>query len=732
MSLNEHELNKEQQYLSAVFKCIDSEIHELEAGIKAQYANIINANKDFKEDVPILNGGADFDQVVEIYKFNDIVEAEEHHYNSMSSRLHVLRQMYDSAYFGKIEFLEDGEAESEQYYIGISTLRKNDDGDFFVLDWRAPVCSLYYEYESGRCSYECPAGNISGELLAKRQFGIFRDKINFAFDTDVLIQDELLCKVLSESRDKKMGNIVKSIQKEQNFAIRKSGAENLVVFGPAGSGKTSVAMHRAAFLLYKHRDTIKSENILILSPNSIFKDYISDVLPDLGEAEVKIFTLTELFKPLLDGFNIHGHNEFMEQMINNSKNAQKRLRRASFKNSTVFLEVMKRYAAFVDKNDFEPQTIAYRDQIIISADEIQKLYYHDWAEMSYSQRLKRIEARTRVVLDEIIEKRKKEIETENADLFSWEIEELVSKTINEEFAAINSKIRNMFTVNTNALYAHMYRSREFFEQIKDIVDLDFEEFSDMLDPADYFNKSNLYWEDMFPLLFVKCIIDGQKIKLDDNIRFLFIDEFQDIPPIGIYVIKKVFERATITLVGDINQTIDCTAQLYNEAVLEQCLGSSTDIFKLTKSYRSTNEISQFACKLIKDDTTEYMDRHGDPVEVRQLKKFNDKITDMINTVKDVQLRGLNSIGIICKNTEVATKVYDAVKNEINITLVTSDQDNYSSSVTVIPSYLSKGLEFDAVFVFDAEEYNTANNELRLFYTVCTRAMHKLVIYGEHK
>lgn len=731
MALNKHEFDKEQEYLSVVFLRIDNEIKELEEGIKAQYTNIINANKDFKEDVPILNGGADFDQVVEIYKFNDIVEAEEHHYNNMSSRLRVLKQMYDSAYFGKIEFVEDGDCEVEKYYIGISTLRKNDDGDFLVLDWRAPVCSLYYEYESGKCSYECPAGIINGKLLSKRQFGIFRDTINFAFDTDVLIQDELLCKVLSESRDKKMGNIVKSIQKEQNTAIRKSGAENLVVFGPAGSGKTSVAMHRAAFLLYKHRDTIKSENILILSPNSIFKDYISDVLPDLGEAEVKIYTLTELFKPLLDNFTVHGHNEFMEQIINNTKTAKKRIQRAVFKNSAVFLEIMKRYAAFVDKNDFTPQTIQYRDQIIISADEIQKLYYHDWAGMSYSQRLKRIEARARVTLDELIEKRKKEIEIDNADLFSWEIEELVNKTINEEFAAVNSKIRNLFSVNTNALYAHMYRSEEFFEQIKELVDFDFETFKDMLDPSDYFNKNNLYWEDMFPLLFVKCIIDGQKIKFDDAIRFLFIDEFQDIPPVGIYVIKKMFDRASMTLVGDINQTIDSTAQLYDENVLAKCLGSSTEIFKLTKSYRSTNEISQFACKLIKDDSIEYMDRHGAPVEIKQLYSFNEKLSDLIKSIRDVQLCGMSSIGIICKNAQTAKQVYDAVKNDMNITLVTSDQDNYSSSVTVIPSYLSKGLEFDSVFVFDAEKYNTAD-ELRLFYTVCTRAMHKLVIYGDHK
>ena len=730
MSLSENELSKEQKYLLTAFSRIDNEISELEAGLKAQYKSIINANKDFKEDVPILNGGADFDQVVEIYKFNDIVESEEQHYNNMNARLRVLRQMYDSAYFGKIEFKEDDEPNAEKYYIGISTLR-DDDGDFLILDWRAPVCSLYYEYESGKCSYECPAGNIEGELLSKRQFGIFRDKINFAFDTDVLIEDELLCKVLSESRDKKMGNIVKSIQKEQNSAIRRSAAKNLVVFGPAGSGKTSVAMHRAAFLLYKYRETIKSKNILILSPNSIFKDYISDVLPDLGESEANIFSLTELFRPLLDNFNIYGHNELMEQIISGSDKAKKRIKRATFKNSMTFLEIMKRYAAFVDKNDFNPQTISHNGQIIISAEEIQKLYYQDWAGMSYSQRLKRISARTQARLNEIIAKRRKEIETENSDLFSWEIEELANKLINEEFAPVNSKIRNMFTVNTVSLYAHMYRSREFFEQIKDLVDFDFETFKDMLDPADYFNRNNLYWEDLFPLLFVKCIIDGQRIKFDESIRFVFVDEFQDIPPVGIYVIQKIFERASMTLVGDINQTIDCTAQLYDENILYSCLGKSTDIFKLTKSYRSTFEITRFANELISDSEIEYMDRHGDPVDTKNIDGFDDRIDDIINSIAEVKARGMNSVGVICKDADSANNVYNAMKNRVNASLVISDSDSYSSAVTVIPSYLAKGLEFDAVYVFDAERYDT-KKELRLFYTVCTRAMHKLTVYGEHK
>ncbi len=731
MALDEKELLAEQKYLSSVFGIITNEIAELDASLKKQYSGIISTNKDFSKDVPILNGGADFDQIVEIYKFIDIVEGEEHYYNETVARLRVLRQMYESAYFGKIDFLEDGEKISDEYYIGISTLR-DEFGDFAVLDWRAPICSIYYEYEGGKCSYECPAGQIDGTLLSKRQFGISKNEINFAFDTDVLIEDKLLCKVLSESRDKKMGHIVKSIQKEQNHAIRHSENKNLVIFGPAGSGKTSVAMHRAAFILYKNRANTSSKNILIISPNSVFRDYISDVLPDLGEENARLSTLTELFSPLLESFTVLGHGELLEKIINDPSPATKnRLRVAQFKNSPVFLEILLRYSKFVDNCRFKPQTVMHEDEVIITAEEISQLYYHDWSHMSYSHRLKRIESRARAVIDELAAKRKKELEAENADLFSWEIEQVVNKALNEEFAAVNSKIKNMFTVNTVALYADMFNSREFFDSISDIVDFNFDEFNKMIDRNEYFNKHKLYWEDTFPLLFVKCIIDGQTIQSDDPIKFLFIDEFQDIPPVGLYVLRKIFDKASFTLVGDINQTIDSTASIYDSDSLSKCLGGSSEIIELTKSYRSTIEISQYANSIISDTKTEYMDRHGDPVEIRSIPNPDKKIDDMLCDIEKTQKNGMHSIGIICRDSKTAATLNGRIKSLVKSNLILADTDVYSSGITVIPSYLAKGLEFDAVYVFDADRYSLENDR-RLYYTVCTRAMHRLVVYGEIK
>lgn len=734
MALTEQEFNEEQEHLNYSYALILKETDELKENIKNKFKNIVNINKDFREDVPTLNGGADWDQITEIYKYNDIVEAEERDYNAVNARLRVLSQMESSAYFGKIDFLEEDEYQSEKYYVGIASLKDEDD-DFLVLDWRAPICSVYYQYETGKCKYDCPSGVIKGELLSKRQFGITKNKLNFAFDTDILIEDEMLCKLLSVSRDKKMGHIVKSIQREQNEAIRKSSAKHLVIFGPAGSGKTSVAMHRAAYLLYKHRDTIKSENMLVLSPNSIFMDYISEVLPDLGEANVEIKTITDLFEPLLKDFRIAGHCELMESMIKSTgSNESLRFKQAKFKNSVTFLEILKRYAKFVDSNDFKPHDIEYNGQMLITADEISELYYHVWAGMSYSQRLKRISAKVYSILDEIIAKRKKEIEEDNGDLFDWEIAETVNNAINNEFSSIRSKINNMFGVNTTALYANMFKSKKFYDTITDLIDMPFEEFRQMIDPNEYFNRHNLNREDFFPLLFVRCVIDGQRPMPGSAIKFIFIDEFQDISPTGIYILQKIFDKASITLVGDINQTIDSTAQIYDENVLAQCLERSADIFKLTKSYRSTKEITSFANDIISEKNVEYMDRTGDPVEMYDNFDEEQKSDFVKKCVRESAERGFHSVGIICKDAQASEKLYSQIKGfdeQLNVALVLDDNDSYSSGAVVIPSYLSKGLEFDVVIVYDAQNYDF-EREKRLYYTVCTRAMHKLVVFGKPK
>lgn len=730
MALTEKELQDESKYLKKVYQLIEQEALACRGALKNKYASIVSTNKDFSEDVPLLNGGADFDQIVEIYKYNDIVESEERHYNDINARLRVLNQMLNSAYFGKIDFLEDGESYSDKYYVGVSSLKDEDD-DFLILDWRAPICSLYYQYDAGKCSYECPAGVVSGDLLSKRQFGIKNDNILYAFDTDVVIEDQLLCRLLSESRDKKMGHIVKSIQKEQNEAIRKSSSQHLVVFGPAGSGKTSVAMHRAAYLLYKHRDTIKSQNMLILSPNSIFMDYISEVLPDLGEANARINTINQLFAPLLTDFRVETHNELMEKILDTEKDNSKRIKQAKFKNSAVFLEILKRYAKFVDQNDFKPHDIEFNGRMLITAEEVSRLYYHDWLHMNYSQRLKRIAAKIYAELDVMIEARKKEIAAENADTFTWEIDEISEQIINNEFASIRSKIDHMFGVNTVALYANMFKSKKFYDTLSDITDISFEEFRDMVNPSEYYNLHKLNREDFFPLLFVRCIIDGQKPPIEDTIRFIFLDEFQDIPPTGIYVLQKIFSKAAITLVGDINQTIDCTAQLYDENIVSMCLDKPADIFKLKKSYRSTSEITSFANKLIFDDTVEYMDRHGAPVNTKNIPDPAERAEDILNEVSIATSEGFHSIGLICKDAASAEDLHTYLKTRHNATvsLVLDDNDSYSSGVVVMPSYLSKGLEFDAVMVTDAEKYNLSQ-DLRLYYTACTRAMHKLIIYGE--
>ncbi len=728
MAFNETELMRERQYLERVIHQIQAETDDLKDKIEKQHKTIVSSNNDFKEDVPILNGGADFDQVVEIFRFNDMIYAEEKRYEDMKQRLTVLRKMYDSAYFGRVDFLEDGEKQADTYYIGISTLR-DDKGNFLVIDWRAPISSLYYEFETGKCSYLCPAGKIEGELLQKRQYGIFRNRFDYMFETDVLIEDKLLCKMLSESHDSKMGNIVRSIQKEQNDAIRHNEGELLIIFGPAGSGKTSVAMHRAAYLLYKHRETIKSENILLLSPNNVFKDYISDVLPDLGERNVNIYTTVELYMPLLTRFkDVETHGVWMEAQLCGQKGIEDRKRRVQFKNSPQFLQILKEYAKFIDNNTFAAEDIYYGDTLIFSAQEMNELFTKDWAHMTYAQRLKRISSKVYAILEEVMSKRRRELEIEHADLFEEELRETVNNALNNEFASVKSKIDRLFSVDSVSLYANMYQNREFYNHIQSIANMSFEEFQQLFNVREYYGGL-LRWEDVFPLLFVKCIISGETIELNDRILFIFIDEFQDIPPVGLYVIKNTFKKASMTIVGDVNQSVDSVAAVYTDAVLKLIFeDKNASVLRLTKSYRSTREISDYTEKIIPCDNVEYMNRHGSQVTMRNQCSFTDKVKEIADEIPQLKEQNLNSVAIICKTRREAEKVHEAIKGLTPVGLITREQDRFGSGAVVIPSYLSKGLEFDAVYVFDGEAYNL-EQERRLYYTVCTRALHKLLIYN---
>jgi len=718
----------ELKYLSHTLEVIDKEIDISEKFIKGQYDEIKGTNRAYASDVPVLNGGADFDQIVEIYRYNDAVYHEEKKYYDKVRWLSVLKKMRESAYFGRIDFCEDGERYCDTYYIGINTLR-DDKGDFTVLDWRAPVCSLYYEYEVGNAGYECPAGRIDGVLTVKRQYGITRDNIDYVFDTDVVIEDELLCRLLSESKDNTMGTIVSSIQREQNIAIRYNDNKTLFIFGPAGSGKTSIAMHRAAYMLYKYRDTVSSENMLIFSPNSVFVDYISGVLPELGENNVIIRTPLEMIKEMLPEFTvIYEMSERMESVMRGDERAEQRARQASFKNSRVFLDVVRCYVDYIGKNGIEFKDFYYRNELLMSAQEMKKLYLEDWSDMNYAQRLKRISSRIRAKLDVYIELKKKELTEENAGLFDWEIAENVSRGLSSEFSGIKEEIDRLFAVDTRRIYCDMYLTKDFFDSLN--IDMPFEEWKDMISPGAIFN-GRLLWDDFFPYVYLKAAITGARLKESEDIMFVFVDEFQDLPPVALAAMEMLFPKATMTFVGDSNQTIDGTGFIYGgENVRGIFTKRDVDVLNLTKSYRFTKEIAEYCSSIIDCPGIEYMDRHGDKVHLEKAGSLVSRVESVAKKINSLKEAGLSSMAVICRNSNTAQRVSDMLSQKgVPVTLVKENQNTFVRGISVVPSYLSKGLEYDAVFVIDADKYSF-ESERKLYYTVCTRALHTLYVYGE--
>jgi len=342
--------------------------------------------------VSIENG---LQQVVDFMQFINTMQVQKRSHEFESKLINKYENMMLSPYFARMDFKEDGKEKAEKVYIGISNLI-NEDFDFLVYDWRASISSMFYDFEIGSSFYNCPEGIIKGEILKKRQYKISNSKIDYMFDSSIKIDDEVLQDILSKSSDNKMKAIVTTIQRDQNKAIRNEKDKNLIVQGPAGSGKTSVALHRIAYLLYKHRDIITAKNIVIFSPNNIFNDYISNVLPQLGEDNMLQTTFREYMHNVLH--DIRGKEDYCEMMENifgNKNDPSYNIRSESlkFKSSSDFLKLLKLYIKELDKIAMTFGDITILGKTIISSDEIQELFYKDYKSIPFKRKLEKLNKR---------------------------------------------------------------------------------------------------------------------------------------------------------------------------------------------------------------------------------------------------------------------------------------------------------------------------------------------------
>lgn len=717
----------EQKYLERVGNEIKVQLESGDNAVSSYKKEAIETQKQMWEDVRCAPTDLfDLESSAQIWQYQTEIANQARKYKFSFEKVERLRKMLQSPYFGRIDFIEDGEENAEQIYIGIHNLSTDKTREILVYDWRAPISSMFYDFEIGSCSYDCPGGLISGQMLLKRQYKIENLNIVYMFDSSLSINDEMLREILGKSTDNRMKTIVTSIQREQNTVIRNSGDRILIVEGPAGSGKTSIALHRAAYLLYKYRGSINSENILVFSPNHVFEDYISNVLPELGEENVQRSTFIDFFGNVFGaGYRIETMNRQMEYIL--ARDANKlRLRSIKFKSSIQFLEILKNYVRQLengDRNEFKD--IIYNGGFVISADDIYKLFRDDYSYFNYVSRLEKVRQRIFYLLEQCEEKRVMELQGNQS--ISEEEKKLANKNVRFEYESLKNDITQMTSFDIYLLYKDMFLNIGTFS-----LNAGKQELEELQNIGDYticqLNKNLINYEDAAPIVFLKVALDS--VGNTKSVKHVIIDEAQDYTVIQYEIFKKAFEHCNITILGDVNQSVNGYMNIGSfDSISDVFHKKNTKSISLSKSYRSSKEIADF-CKeiLLSSNNAEQLNRHGSKPEIIKVDKSN-MYKRLAEDIQKLKSKGHKLIAVICKTAGQCEALHKSLVPYVDISLVSNQNEEYHGGVVIIPSYLAKGLEFDAVLVNSIEDsdYSKAEDR-RLLYTVCTRALHELYLY----
>lgn len=715
--INEKELKQEKDYLKAVLYVLDKEIQKTNTKID-------DYSKDIKRDLKYA-WDPDNQADIEYWAMNVMnVEVQSIVAINSTSKVRSYLRMIKSAYFARIDFETEGE--TIPIYIGIATL---DDGtDFYVYDWRSPIASMFYDYEMGEASYTTPDGTVvKGKITLKRQYKIEGENIVQIFDTDMQVIDDVLKQMLSSKASDKMKNIVNTIQKEQNRVIRKNDVDILAVQGPAGSGKTSVAMHKIAYLLYAERAKINNSNILIISPNDIFSNYISNVLPEIGEDNVYQTTYMDYIKSHID-FKIKGNmNDLYETYY--SENFSEKPHSLGF--NSIMLKFGATYINLIEnfinlkRNDILGISDIMSDgKVVIEKEYLEKLANElEGSGISlYAQGKKLVEKIALHASIKLGAKNSGAVQKIKKAL-SANIEKIKVKTIFVELYSDENRFINMI----EEIYNTTGTPQANRLSIKELHDIFVYTQSLLL-------KNTIPFEDVSGYLYMKDRIQGSANQT--QIKYLVIDEAQDYTIMQYKVLANLFRNAKVTILGDLNQNITPFANYQNydsivNVLKENRQGVRTDMNYLTKTYRSTYEINMFAKHII-GDTNMYnqIDRHGDEVSI--IKDLPDENRSKVFTDALELKKYYNTIAIITKTQAEANKLkamLEGNKKSSNFKVVSGKDKVFSSDkIMIIPSYLAKGLEFDVALVYNANSKNYPAEHKKLLYVVCTRAMHKLNIY----
>ncbi|MDT3425601.1 DNA helicase-2/ATP-dependent DNA helicase PcrA [Paenibacillus forsythiae] len=761
MSINETEWKEEQRRADRVTGLLKRHIRALSEELGLHRSDVVELRKDFWEEVTVNFSSPDDlgETSTSLRQQAQVLSERERHHLQSSKALKKYRKLVLSPYFGRIDFAEAPEGETERIYLGIGSLME-DDGTFLIYDWRAPISSLYYDGAPGPASFETPAGTVSGEMSLKRQFVIDDGKIEVMFDTGVTIGDELLQQVLSHSADDRMKNIVATIQKEQNAIIRNDRSRMLVVQGAAGSGKTSAALQRVAYLLYKYRDSLEADQVLLFSPNPLFNSYVSTVLPELGEDNMQQTTFQMYLEHRLgQEFQLEDVFTQTETLLNSPDGPETDARRdgIAYKSSVAFLDVIRRYASLLEHEGMLFKPLMFQGQAVVGKDEMERKFY------SYDPAIKlanRIDLMTSWLLKQValfstrersadwvedqielldsseyhrayqMTRRKQRGKEETFDDYDTEREMLARYVVSQRLKPLRGWVKRGRFVDVKGLYCRLFQDRELLDSLNGGTALPESWDAVSRQTLTALADGELSYEDTTPFLYLKELSQG--FHTNTLIRYVFVDEVQDYSPFQLEFMRRMFPRAKMTVLGDLNQAIYAQGEALGElAGLVSIYGEDhTEVVSLTQSYRSTFEIVEFTRLMIPGgDRIVPFNRRGEEPLVREVSDREELISRVEEDILDLHSRGYIYVAVICKTAEGSSRIYDLLKDKLPIQLVTKDTPNFQKGTLVLPAYLAKGVEFDAVIICDGSEENyDRESERKLFYTACTRAMHILHIF----
>ena len=676
MAFNQTE-KQEKEYLKQIISFLKKVIGNTDASVKdhvdtlAEYKDYIWSNKD-----------------IDPHEIRSMRESILNHFalgESVINKHKRLTKILAIPYFGRIDFLEKKEnSKVMPIYIGIHTFYDPESRATLIHDWRAPVSSMFYDHELGEAGYRSPSGEIKGVISLKRQYRIRGGKMEFMIESALTVHDDILQKELSSNADDKMKNIVATIQREQNQIIRNEDIRTLIIQGVAGSGKTSIALHRIASLIYTFRDSISSKDILIISPNKVFSDYISNVLPELGEETVPETSMEQILSGVLEHkYKYQTYFGLVNELL--EKPSSSLIDRIAYKASFGFISELDKFILHIENTYFKAADVKLTKYITIPAPFIEEQYLRF---NRYPIR-RRFDAMADYMLDML-------------------------------------KIQYTFTVTTTGRNLLKKEIRLMFAGNNDIqVYKDFFKWTNNPGMFKMRKGHTLEYSDLAPLAYLHLALEGNGNQ-PFRVKHLLIDEMQDYSPIQYKVIQKLFPCRK-TVLGDAGQSVNPYGSSTAETIQKSLTAS--EIMKLCKSYRSTFEITDFAQKIHPNAELEPVARHGEKPQILQFGSAVEELSGIMGLISTYRKSGYKSLGIICKTEQQARKMADMLKSYANdISFLSSQSSAFVQGIVITSAHMAKGLEFDEVIIPQTDERNYRSEiDKSMLYVAVTRAMHRLTL-----